>query len=330
MTLIINKLIEPKPSVVFDTYWKFAAERQNVFFNRMISPVPPWTADPIIQNYKFTNAYRVTDRVSQYLIKNVIYRGDQSPGELLFRIILFKLFNKIETWKLLEKQFGEIRFDTYDYGIYDHLLTSARKRGNSIYSGAYIMASAKSKFGHQFKHQNHLSLLELILNNRNLNRILDSATMEDLYLRLLELPSIGSFLAYQYAIDLNYSDLFSFSEMDFVKAGPGAKDGIRKCFTDLGDYAYEDVIKWMADHQEEEFTRLNINFKDLWGRRLQLIDCQNLFCEVDKYSRLAHPEIRGISDRTRIKQKFRVSSLKKIDYLLPEKWHVKNNESIKV
>ena len=43
----------------------------------------------------------------------------------------------------------------------------------------------------------------------------------------------------------------------------------------------------------------------LFGRRLHLIDVQNLFCEVDKYARLRHPEIKGISGRSRIKQRFR-------------------------
>jgi hypothetical protein len=42
----------------------------------------------------------------------------------------------------------------------------------------------------------------------------------------------------------------------------------------------------------------------LRGRPLQLIDCQNLFCEVDKYARVAHPDIAGHSGRTRIKQRF--------------------------
>ena len=35
----------------------------------------PWTSDYILQTYKFTNTYRASDRVSQYLINNVIYTG---------------------------------------------------------------------------------------------------------------------------------------------------------------------------------------------------------------------------------------------------------------
>ena len=65
-----------------------------------------------------------------------------------------------------------------------------------------------------------------------------------------------------------------------------------------------ELIRLMADNQEREFERLGIKFQSLWGRRLQLIDCQNLFCEVDKYARVAHPDVAGISGRTRIKQKF--------------------------
>ena len=61
----------------------------------------------------------------------------------------------------------------------------------------------------------------------------------------------------------------------------------------------------MADRQEKEFNRLELNFHTLWGRRLQLIDCQNLFCEVGKYARVFHPEVVGPSGRTRIKQKFK-------------------------
>ena len=54
-----------RPRKVFDTYWGFAAERQEIFFRRMAGAAPPWTADPILREFKFTNAYRASDRVSQ-------------------------------------------------------------------------------------------------------------------------------------------------------------------------------------------------------------------------------------------------------------------------
>jgi hypothetical protein len=79
----------------------------------------------------------------------------------------------------------------------------------------------------------------------------------------------------------------------------------------------------MAENQESEFKRLGLDFQNLFGRPLQLIDCQNLFCEVDKYARIKHPEISGISGRTRIKQKYSASK-KPVFYWYPKKWGINN------
>src|SRR5216684_2084624 len=75
-------------TAVFDTYWRFAAERQEIFFRRVSGVAAPWTADPILRSYRFTNVYRAADRVSQYLIRKVIYGGDQSEEEVFFRVLL--------------------------------------------------------------------------------------------------------------------------------------------------------------------------------------------------------------------------------------------------
>src|SRR5580658_10880136 len=97
-----------KPTKVFDSYWQFAVERQAVFFRRLIGVEGSWTSDPILRAYRFTNAYRAADRVSQYLIREVQYSGrrSQEPHEIFFRTMLFKIFNKIETWEAIEQSIG--------------------------------------------------------------------------------------------------------------------------------------------------------------------------------------------------------------------------------
>lgn len=318
--LIITKRIKPKASVVYNTYWKFATERQHIFFKRFNGESYPWTRDKILNQYKFTNVYRAADRVSQYLIKHVIYKGSQKPEEVFFRLMLFKLFNRISTWEFLQSELGRISYKDYAFKRYDNLLLELLDSKIPIYSAAYIMASGRSTFGYKRKHQNHLKLLELMMKERVPYRLQQSKSMSEAYNLLHSYPTIGDFLAYQYATDINYSTLTNFSEMDFVKAGPGAKDGIAKCFKDFGDYSFEDIIRLMADNQEYEFERLGLDFNNLWGRNLQLIDCQNVFCEVDKYSRIAHPEIKGYSHRTRIKQKFTVQNQDSIEFCFPPKW----------
>ncbi len=318
---IFARLSPAEPTEVFDTYWRFAAERQMIFFRRLEGALFPWTEDPILRQYKFTNAYRASDRVSQYLIKYVIYHGDQSPEEVFFRIILFKIFNRIETWELLERSLGELRYSEYSFDRYDAVLTRAMSEGGTIFSAAYIMPSGETSFGYSKKHRNYLRLLESMLQDEVPLRMCEVPSMQRAFELLRSYPLMGDFLAFQYAIDVNYSQLTDFSEMEFVVPGPGAKDGIRKCFHTLGGLNEVDIIRLMADRQEEEFTRLGLTFRSLWGRPLQLIDCQNLFCEVDKYARLAHPDIKGRSDRKRIKQTYRCDQ-KPIVYWYPPKWRI--------
>ena len=244
---------------------------------------------------------------------------------MLFRTLLFKLFNKIETWELLEHVFGEITYANYKFEHYDNVLTQAMRAGGRIYSAAYIMPPGGSTFGYAAKHQNHLKLLEKMMTENLAGKLGKMKRMQDAFEFLLSYPTIGDFLAYQFVTDINYTEITDFSEMEFVVPGPGARDGIKKCFSDNAGLNEAELIRLMADNQEAEFERLKIDFKSLWGRRLQLIDCQNLFCEISKYARVAHPEVFGVSGRTRIKQKFTPTGSIEVPWY-PPKWGI--NEKI--
>ena len=319
--IVLRHLVPAKVTDVYESYWRFAAERQDVFFRRVRGEAQPWTDNVVLATYKFTNAYRASDRVSQYLIRHVIYRADlpSSPREVFFRILLFKLFNKIETWELLERSFGPITFKDYRFAHFDKALERAMRGGRRIYSAAYIMPPGSRAFGRPTKHQNHLLLLERMMEDRLPERLAQTRTMQEGFEKLRAYPTIGDFLAYQFITDINYSEIIDFSEMNFVVPGPGALDGLRKCFADLGGLNEPELIRRMADIQEQEFERLGLDFQSLWGRRLQLIDCQNLFCEVDKYARVAHPEFVGRTGRRSIKQKFEPTSTP-IEFFYPPKW----------
>lgn len=318
---IFTKLSPVEPTEVYDTYWHFAVERQAIFFRRLKGESQPWTSDPILSRYKFTNAYRASDRVSQYLIQNVVYTGEVSENEVFFRVLLFKIFNRIETWELLQKELGVISYSDYSFERYDKILSDALSANQTIFSAAYIMPSGKYVFGYSRKHRDYLRLLELMIKDSVPTRIAEARSMRTVFELLRSYPLIGDFLAYQYTIDINYSELTDFSEMEFVVPGPGAKDGIRKCFHSLGGLNEADLIRLVANRQHQEFERLGLRFENLWGRPLQLIDCQNLFCEVDKYARIAHPDIRGISGRTRIKQKYQPNPTP-LHYWYPPKWGI--------
>jgi hypothetical protein len=310
-----------KTTPVYEAYWSFAAERQAIYFRRLRGQTAPWTEDSILASFRFTNPYRAADRVSQYLIQNVIYDDDHDIDQLFFRIVVFKLFNKIETWELLQSSIGSVCLDTFSYTEYDAVLHEAMKKGRRIYSAAYMMPSANREFGTERKHQGHLRLVAQMLDENLPQRIRNSDSMRDAFELLLSYPTIGRFLAYQLISDLNYSTLTNFSENDFVMPGPGALDGISKCFASFGGYDQAGLIRMIAERQEEEFDRRGLRFEMIGGRPLQLIDCQNLFCEISKYSRVSHPEIVGVSRRTKIKQRFSSNS-ESLTAWFPPKWGI--------
>ena len=317
-----------KQTEAYKYYWKFATERQNIFFNRINNiNKNEFTEDEILQEYKFTNAYRASDRVSQFLIKEVIYNDNNYSNEdVLFRIILFKLFNKIETWQYLESKLKDIRYSTFKYDMYNELISDYMNRGNVVYSNAYMIAPATKKFLQKRKHSNHLLLLEFMMKDNITQKVLNAKSLEEIYLIMKSYPSFGKFLAFQFSIDINYSELIDFSENDFVVAGPGALDGISKCFENYKDFSPEYIIKYMDEQQDNEFKKYDLDFKSLFGRKLHLIDCQNLFCEVSKYTRVALPNVEGVAKRTRIKQKFKYNKTL-IEFFYPPKWNI--NDTMK-
>jgi len=224
---------------------------------------------------------------------------------------LFRLFNKSETWTLLTRRFGDLTLDTFDLRRFDQALMDAMDRGTKLFSAAYIMPSRGAGLTAPRKHSNLLLVLRRMLDDEVPERIFDSSG-PSAYRILRSYPMIGDFLAYQYLTDLGYSPNARFEEHEFVIPGPGARDGLRKCFSDNGGLSDADLIRWVCDNQEQLAGQFKFAPPTLFGRSLQLIDCQNLFCEVDKYARVAHPEASGASGRTRIKQKYEASPLRKL------------------
>lgn len=310
-----------KRQEIYDLYWYFANERQNIFIKKLNGDTPPWTNDSILKTYKFCNSYRVNDRVSQYLLKNVIYNGKTYKDEdMLFRIILFKLFNKESTWELLLKEFKDITLSTFDMKEYSKVLTNAINNNIKIYNDAYISCATKA-FGYDRKHDNHLALLKkMFIIDKVQDKILKCTNMEQAFKIIKSYPLIGNFMAYQLITDINYSNIVDWKEDEFTVAGPGSLRGIKKCFIDKGNLSNEDIIRYMYNHQEEEFKRLNLNFKTIGNRKLQLIDIQNIFCELDKYCREKVPSLK--SNRTKIKKKYTPKQTK-IEYIYPPKWNIK-------
>jgi len=309
----------PDQTPVFESYWRFAAERQRVWERRFGGTDTALTDDPIIANYRFTNSYRVLDRVTQYLLTNVVYDSHRSSRDTLLRILLFKIFNKIETWDLLTAEFGPLGASTFDVAAFNRLLSSVRADGGRIYSNAYITPPIRGVEGP--KHLGHLLWLRRVLVDDLDDELASASSLSEIYERLARYDGFGPFLAYQLAVDIAYSPLTTVTEDDFMVAGPGAIDGVTKCFPTAHKRDVSQIIYTVCAEQASWFEHFGIDFPYLQGRHLRPIDCQNLFCEISKYARVAHPGVAGSLGRTQIKQSYRPSHAPMPELFLPPKWN---------
>ncbi|KAJ7079562.1 hypothetical protein B0H15DRAFT_787908 [Mycena belliarum] len=321
-----------EPTIVFDTLWRWLVERKAMYDSRCKGMPAPWTQDPILRHWKFCNAYRVLDRTSQFVVTEVIERGSQDRTELLFRILLFNCFNRIETWTLLKDAFGgALTYAQFDLDAYNKVLRAALDRKQSLFTNAYMKIG--KKYDYHENHMHYLQQLQILM--RDLPPILDSARYAaDVFERIAAYPGMGNFMAYQLMLSLSYSPLLNFAANDFVVPGLGASSGLTKMFGASLRHAKQhapdieaQILRWMASTQRTHFARLGLTFAYLRGANgaehaLDVADLEHAVCEVDKYARKAHPRIRGLGTRTNFRGSYHEATARPLDAVpaLPRAW----------
>lgn len=321
-------MLEHSRTVVFDSYWRFIAKRQEMMWRRLEGrPPEEWTDDPILRKYRFTNVQRLADRVSQHLLTEALYerkdvalvpRQPHTPEEVFFWVMLYKFFNKPETWSALHAA-GLTRWEDVrnHKAALDAVLTERIQKG-PIYSAAYIMPPSDST--DTLKHRTHLDMLWRMM-GAGVGEKLATCTTFSTALRALQAwPIMGDFLAAQFLLDLDYSEAFSFAQ-DTFPAGPGARSGLVKMFgQEVASYGWTYALRRLDEMQERCVAERGLAPRLLYGKKLKLSDLQNCCCEVDKAARKWHPEVPGLGNRLDIKQVFKPRAAPLTMPLVPPKF----------
>jgi len=324
--------VKVRQEFIYYLYWM--KERMDIFWKKLHNEEQPWTEDPILKLHKFTNVYRCLDRTSQYLLKNVIYNGKKySDEEMIWRILLFKHFNRGETWDLLLKQFGDITNDIKIDDIDKYLIKCLNEK-ETLYSNAYMMTSQMSDRPEiqalklTRKHSIYFHYFKTELFGKNLiGEMTESKSFEELFNVIMKMTATGNFTSYQYATDLNYSNVFNFDDNSFTVPGPGSLRGMDKLFTNPKEIGYTETIVYIKDHIDElrkifsEKYQIDLSFAGIKNWKPTLIDYQNCLCETDKYTRGLH--LYSSDDGKRIKQIYKERKNSPINLVFPDKWNVK-------
>ena len=117
-----------KKSDIYSSYWFFSFLRQERFLEKINKKYKANDDDCIFNNFKFTNCYRSCDRVSQFLISNISNDIALDYKDVFLRTIIFKLFNKIDTWNSIEDIVGSVSVSNFSVSLLKRYIFNSTKR----------------------------------------------------------------------------------------------------------------------------------------------------------------------------------------------------------
>lgn len=293
------------------------AERYKIHLRKDVKKMsPPYTKDPILRQFRFTNVRREHDKETIWLIKHITSNKELRYEDKLLNCILFRLFNKHETSELIGMP---IKFSKgYDPELYRPLFEEAKKHDSNrkFFTGAFNTGGMKRALKWYLPEDDPTNSMEMrvmhfmqYLIDEGVTHYLtskDADSPESVCELLQGYMGIGRFLAYQMFVDMTYIELFPFSENEFTIAGPGAKLGLKYLFNTRQDLTPEELIFWLRDNWESlnQYNTHNGNkavanpkqlFKDLpeEDRVMNVMSIENCLCEFSKYYKvkngLGHP-----------------------------------------
>ena len=297
------KLIEGR----FEIFTNFVKERYNIHVRKdVLKKKKPWTNDPILQQYRFTNVRREHDTETKWVIDNVTSNSDLSYEDKLLNCILFRLFNKHETAELLDMpiEFSE----NWNPESYRHLFKEALEDNPKrvFFTGAFNTGGLKRALKWYLPkddpegdmNMRMLWFIKYLMGERICEKISSCKSQKEVVDLMCSFIGLGRFLSYQIFVDFTYIENFSFSENEYTVAGPGCKRGLKYLFQDRDDMSYEECLFWIRDN----WTRLNYKYvkheynkiytyellKDLpdWDREMNVMSLENCFCEFSKYMKI--------------------------------------------
>ncbi|KZV63694.1 hypothetical protein PENSPDRAFT_691421 [Peniophora sp. CONT] len=297
-----------------------AVERQKIFERRYAGERGPWTKDNIFQQCHFTNVFRILDRDTQYTISTVIAKGSSSFEERVFRVVLFRLFDRTETYEFLTDKFGVPTWKGFDRKAYAKALDHRIADGFSLAGHAYQMpAPTVARIGGTSYHDRLLRLLELMMLSDFPGAISECTELCDVHAAIAFYPTMNAFLGYQVVLDLNMIPQLMLPE-DWALPGPGARKGLRMIFgKQLKSEHISLALSWVHEHFDELVVAAGFTKKDIpaltpGAPGLSKVDIEHILCEFSKYARIASPEKYG-------RRSFNLQDASsKVTRILPKNW----------
>lgn len=285
--------------------YNFIKRRYAIHLRKDVKGRPaPWTSDPVLQEFRFTNIRREHDRETKWLIQNISLNPDVTYEDKLLNSILFRLYNKHETAELISMPIKFSEYSDWNPEEYRSLFEDARDANphRVFFTGAFNTGGLKRALKWYLPEDTPDNSMEMrvmcfmkyLIRSSMVSDIKAANTQEEVFNTLSSCMGIGGFLGYQMFVDMTHIPEFPFSENEFTVAGPGCCMGLNYLFDDKDGMSYEECIFWVRDNLERLFHDVLgkewDSQKVFWDlpeedRCFNVMSLENCFCELSKYIR---------------------------------------------
>jgi len=277
-------------------YW--ISERHNIYLQRLERHPAPWTKDPILQQYKFTNPFRENDRVTIWMRNNWTYPNRQRPlEETFFNCCLFRMVGTSE--------FAQAHGWVQDFNptFTKQLIQDRIAKKLRTFTGAYIITNQGLKLPKSQVVVDYF-LAPVWENRKELTETaLTTNSLQETHKALGKYQGWGGggFMAYEVVTDLNYTTVLPepCDKNTWGNAGPGAIRGLNRVF---GRPLKRKIPEKQAN-REMQFLReralLSEHIQEHVPKEFIDLRCiEHSLCEWDKYERVRKNEGRPRSRYT--------------------------------
>ncbi|HVX90249.1 MAG TPA: nucleotide kinase domain-containing protein [Candidatus Paceibacterota bacterium] len=275
---------------------EFAVKREQLRLRKEAGlPREEWTQDEILRHFRFTNVRRRDDRVSQWLLGNVLQNTSWLTNAGPVAWDNFLLFTALCRWVNWPPTIIELMRANYypskapiDWKAVGKLIDARKARGEKAWTGAYMV---RAKPGHK-KGKGNFVAVEVVQKSlgRNLEKVkaaifVPGRTKRGVWEVLASCKNYGSFMAGQIVDDWSWTPLLAGvpDQYTWAPQGPGSVKGLNRLLGLPKNTRWKEA-DWSAkliELRSEIVAALGPNYNDL-----TLHDVQNVCCEFFKYQKV--------------------------------------------
>jgi hypothetical protein len=250
-------------STAEEFFWSFIHARQNAWLTRHIDRQTPFSSDPIIRGYHFTNVYRETDRHTQFAVWEILENHERvGIWHATLHCLVYRLFGSIETYRCIQELLDGAAIGDYDHieALANMLVALQNRRGFRVVAPGSQMLCTKGTHG--IPPEIWLKGLTdiFLLLPKFIERVMNG-TLQECYELLLTICGFGPKKAYNTVLDFSYplkrinNTMLGrhFDKRAWVLIHGNSLQGLALMGVKGNDYALQRAVRSLADKSDSMF-----------------------------------------------------------------------------